>query len=249
MNFFDLFRFAKMNAEPGAGGGSLVTGGGDAAASAAPAATTDAPAATDALADINSTKTVGELEAEQAGQQQETPEAKAEREAAEAKAKTEVPEAYAEFKIPEGVQADTELLAEFSAVAKELGLTQDQAQKLVDLQAKTAIADTTARQQQLDQALAAQSERWANEIKNDPELGGAKFDSTIATAVKAMQAFGSPELRQLLNDSGIGNHPSMVKLFHSIGTSISEDKIVIPGTDSSTTEKSAAQIMFGDAFN
>ena len=44
------------------GGDSLLGGGG----TDAPAAAADTPASTDVLADINATKTVGELEAEQA---------------------------------------------------------------------------------------------------------------------------------------------------------------------------------------
>jgi hypothetical protein len=227
------------------GGDSLLGGGG----SDAQTTTAETPASTDVLADINTSKTVGELEAEQAAKDSaETPEAKLEREAAEAKA-NEVPETYEAYKLPEGVQVDEALLGEFNTVAKELGLTQAQAQKLVDLQAKTAAAGDTGRAEYLEQALKAQSDTWVNEIKNDPELGGAKFDATVSTAVKAISTFFGDDFRQLLNDSGIGNNPALIRGMHKIGVAISEDKLVIPGSDASVTEdKRAADVMFGDVF-
>lgn len=225
------------------GGDSLLGGAG----SDAPATIADAPASTDVLADINASKTVGDLEAEQAAKDNaEAPEAKLAREAAEAKA-NEVPDTYEAYKLPEGVQVDEALLGEFNTVAKELGLTQAQAQKLVDLQAKTAAAGEAGRAEFLEQALKAQSDKWVNEIKSDPELGGAKFDATVSTAVKAISTFFGDDFRQLLNDSGIGNNPALIRGMHKIGLAISEDKLVIPGSDASATEGvTAAQAIFGD---
>jgi hypothetical protein len=225
------------------GGDSLLGGGG----SDAPATTAETPASTDVLADINASKTVGELEAEQAAKDNaETPEAKIAREAAEVKA-NEVPETYEAYKLPDGVQVDEALLTKFNATAKELGLTQAQAQKLVDLQAETAAAGETGREEFLAQALKAQSDAWVNEIKSDPELGGAKFDATVSTAVKAISTFFGDDFRQLLNDSGIGNNPALIRGMHKIGLAISEDKLVIPGSDASATEEpSAAKTLFGD---
>lgn len=227
------------------GGDSLLGGGG----ADAPAVAADTQASTDVLADINATKTVGDLEAEQAAKDNaETPEAKLARETAEAKA-NEVPEAYEPYKLPEGVQVDEALLGEFNTVAKELGLTQAQAQKLVDLQAKTAAAGENGREEFLAQALKTQSDAWVNEIKSDPELGGAKFDATVSTAVKAISTFFGDDFRQLLNDSCIGNNPALIRGMHKIGLAISEDKLVIPGSDASVTEdKRAADVMFGDVF-
>lgn len=225
------------------GGDSLLGGGGS---DSAPAAD-PAPSNTDPLSSINDGKTVGQAEDEaKAAAESETPEAKLAREQAEAKA-NEVPETYEAYKLPEGVQVDEALLGEFNTVAKELGLTQAQAQKLVDLQAKTAAAGETGREEFLAKALKTQSDTWVNEIKNDPELGGAKFDATVSTAVKAISTFFGDDFRELLNDSGIGNNPALIRGMHKIGMAISEDKLVIPGSDASATEEvSAAKAMFGD---
>ena len=44
------------------------------------------------------------------------------------------PEKYEDFKLPEGMEVNTDLLDKATPVFKELNLTQDQAQKMVDLQ-------------------------------------------------------------------------------------------------------------------
>lgn len=262
MNIFQLFGVARhflMNEAGGgdAGGGSLL-GSAPAPAPAAPPAAepSSAPApANDVLTEFNKTETVGEAEArakaeaEAALKPNETPEEKSAREAAEKAKADAVPEAYADYTVPEGLTLDPAMLADANAVFKELGLSQEKAQKLIDLQTKYALGQDGARAEALKTALDKQSQDWTNEIKADPEFGGAKFDSTVATAVKAMQAFGDPQLRQLLNESGIGNNPSMVKLFARIGSAIGEDKIVIPGSDATEhTERRAADVLFGEAF-
>ncbi len=53
-----------------------------------------------------------------------------------------VPDTYADFVMPEGVELDSALLTEAAPLFKELGLTQDQAQKLVDFQAKQVQASS-----------------------------------------------------------------------------------------------------------
>lgn len=256
MNFFTLMRAARFPLMAEEGGTPAGGGGGDTFLSGAgsdPAPVTTPAATNDTLSELNKpTKTVGELAAEAEALKNETPEAKAAREATEKEAKDKadaVPETYEAFTVAEGLELNPEVMTEFSALAKELGLSQEKAQKLVDLQSKLALGEDTARQEALTKALDDQTKAWAEQIKNDPELGGAKFEATKATAVKAMQAFGSDPLRQILNESGLGNNPEFVRLFHKIGLAISEDHIVIPGSDASeVTEKRAADVMFGDVF-
>jgi len=230
-----IHRALKHYLQAEEGGDSLLGGSTD----QQPAATnTPATSDADTLAEINKPDLVDDP-----AKVEETPEAKLAREAKAA----EVPETYADFVMPEGVEVDAAMLTEFSTVAKELGLTQAQAQKLVDLQTKAATAGETGRQTQLEAALQAQSDAWVNEIKNDPELGGAKFDATVSTAVKAISTFFGDDFRALLNESGIGNNPALIRGMYKIGAAISEDKMVIPGSDASATEEpSAAKAMFGD---
>ncbi len=161
---------------------------------------------------------------------------------APAEAKAEAVE-YTDFTIPDGVELNPEVLADFKTLAKDLGITQENAQKFVDLQIQMENNRVAA----IEQAIVDQSKQWADAVKADKDIGGEKFEKTKEVAIKAVERFGSPELRNLLIDSGLGNHPEMVKLFHRIGQSISEDGLVLPGTQSNTTtNQRTADVLFGD---
>lgn len=144
------------------------------------------------------------------------------------------PDAYADFTTDEGFELDAGVLSDFQALAKELNLSQASAQKLIDLQGKLEAARATGAQQ----AITAQAETWAKAVENDAELGGEHFEATRETAAKAIQQFGSPELRQLLNETGLGNHPELVRFCQRIGKALSEDNLVLGGTQSGTGEMS-----------
>jgi hypothetical protein len=45
-------------------------------------------------------------------------------------------------------------------------------------------------------------------------------------AKKALDAFGTAELRSLLNESGLGNHPEVIRFMFRAGKAISEDSMV-----------------------
>jgi hypothetical protein len=136
------------------------------------------------------------------------------------------PEKY-EFKAPEGKQLDAETVEAFSEVAKELNLTQDAAQKML-----TAMSDKLG-QRQAAQVDAVRSQ-WAESSKADKEFGGDKITENLSVAKKALDTFGTAELRTLLNDSGLGNHPEVIRFMFRAGKAISEDRYVGPSTGSST---------------
>lgn len=143
------------------------------------------------------------------------------------------PEAYASFKLPEGMELDSEVLGEFTAFAKELNLSQDKAQKIVDFQAKLA-----AKQADEYQAAALkQGQEWASQVKNDPELGGDNYEKSVASAVKVIQSFGDDGLRDLLNNTGLGNHPALFKFCHRVSQAMSEDKFVMPGSQTAAPKE------------
>lgn len=128
------------------------------------------------------------------------------------------PEKY-EFKLPEGHALDAGVQEQFEATARELNMTQDAAQKLVEVMApKIAAAQAAAFEK-------VQTE-WVATAKADPELGGDKFDANLAVAKKAMDRFGSPALKTYLNETGLGNNPEMLRMMLKAGQAISEDKHV-----------------------
>ena len=140
------------------------------------------------------------------------------------------------FEMPDGIELDKTSSDEFVAIAKELKLPSDAAKKLVDLEVKRIQA-----QQESHSKLVAS---WAEQVKADKEIGGEKLDENLATARKAIDTFGTPELRDLLNSTGLGNHPEFVKLALKIGKAISEDGFVRGQPKSPATEGDLAKSLF-----
>lgn len=129
--------------------------------------------------------------------------------------KTEVPEQYEDFKLPDGVELNSELIEEFKPLAKELGLSQEQAQKLVDLQAKANASQLAAQEQAYNEQVAG----WRKEISEHPES-----KEMLANARKALDAFATDaEIRHFLTDTWLGNHPLVIKFLAKIGQSAGED--------------------------
>lgn len=142
----------------------------------------------------------------------------------EGKDETGPPEAY-EFKAPDGMELDRQLVDDFEPLARDLNLTQAQADQMVSLYAEKILPRIEAQQ---IEAWAEKTASWAKEAKADKELGGDKFEENMGTAKTALDKMGTPELVEFLNTTGLGNHPEMIRLFHRIGKSISDDAFHTP---------------------
>lgn len=125
-----------------------------------------------------------------------------------------------ELKLPDGVQAG-EGLEKFKGLAKEFGWKGEQAQKVLELFAEQQKAADVSSRAQLDKMHAG----WLESMKADKEIGGADFEANGQLARKAMLRFATPELRTFLNDSGLGNHPELVRLMCRVGKAVAEDSI------------------------
>jgi Predicted membrane protein len=131
-----------------------------------------------------------------------------------------------EFKLPEGVDLKGEALEELKTTAKELGLTQEQAQRVADLGAKQAQGFAA----QLVEQQKTMTAEWAEQTTTDKEIGGDKLSENLGVAKKALDSFGTPALKTLLNQSGLGNHPEVVRFMVKAGKAISEDGKLITGS-------------------
>jgi len=154
-------------------------------------------------------------------------------------AKTEAPAEYKDFKLPEGVEADAEVLASFKAEAKALKLTQEQAQKLVDMQTSLAAKQSKT----AHDAWTDVQKDWVEKAKSDKEYGGQAFNDNLALAKKAMDKFASPEFKQAMDLTGMGNHPELIRLLVNVGKHFKEDGVMKSGTESAGT-KDPAKVLF-----
>ena len=132
---------------------------------------------------------------------------------------------------PEGFEAlDEEAMTLATPLMRGLGLDAEKAQAflhdaapiITSMITKAREADAAATKTEQD-ALRAD---WASAIKADPEYGGAKFDKTVSNAGVFMDRFLDQEGRDLLNASGLGNHPSLVRAFAKAGMHFAEGEII-----------------------
>jgi hypothetical protein len=124
---------------------------------------------------------------------------------------------------PDGVESSDATLQEITAYAKENGLSNEQAQS----QLNREIDRTVKLTEDIYKAEADNHQKtvegWAEEVKNDPEMGGDNFDLTVSKAKRVIDKFGSDKLKEALNESGYGNHPEVVRLFAKISELDVED--------------------------
>lgn len=116
-------------------------------------------------------------------------------------------------------ELDNAVVEKFSEVAKELNLSQEAAQKVLDKMAPVIQA------RQAEQIEAVRKE-WGETSAADKEFGGEKLAANLDVAKKALDSFGTPELRALLHESGLGNHPEVIRFMFRAGKAISEDTYV-----------------------
>jgi uncharacterized protein (DUF4415 family) len=159
--------------------------------------------------------------------------------AAEEAASQGAPEEYADFKTPEGIQIDNELLNDFRPLAKELNLSQDKAQKIIDLYAGKITPALMKRQADAWQETLS---GWVDACKSDKEIGGDKFDSKLLDAQRVINTEGTPELKKVFDQYGLGNNPEMVRIFSRMAKYMKEDNIENQGKQTESKGKSMEAI-------
>ena len=120
--------------------------------------------------------------------------------------------------IPEGFELNQERMENFTAVAKEAGLSQENASKL----AAYGIQLMQESAQAVQQEFSARVNTWGEQAKT--ELG-AEFNNTVRLAASGIEVMEKqiPELRTMLNETGAGNHPVMIKAMAMIGKMVAEE--------------------------
>ncbi len=131
-----------------------------------------------------------------------------------------------ELTMPEGMELSKEQRELFDAQAQELKLSGEGAQKLLEISQRNQLSQLQAHKKQVD--------TWKNEVRQDKEIGGAAFESTISYANAGLQKFDpSGELLTILEQTGYGNNPHVVRFLAAIGRTHSEDKVIL-GSPSKT---------------
>lgn len=159
------------------------------------------------------------------------------------------PEAYADFTMPEGMEVDKGALEAFAPVAKDLKLTQEQAQKLVDLQVKSVQEAAAAH----GKAWGDIRTGWVDAVKADKDIGGDKLDGSVVNAKLAISKLGRTGkddngkdvnlFAQALEVTGMGDHPEVVFVLAKMGAIFADDSIDL-GNVFGDGPKSHAEILY-----
>ncbi len=149
------------------------------------------------------------------------------------------PEAYTDFTLPEGVEMNAAALEAFAPMAKDMGLSQEQAQKLVTMDAERQVQANQAFQQEVQDTI----DEWRETTKTDATIGGVNLDKSRAHTRVFLNKFASPALLELLDTTGLGNHLEFIRLCDAAGAAMGEDG-VSPGGLNTPAPKTTAQLFY-----
>src|SRR5262249_4660726 len=148
---------------------------------------------------------------------------------------------YSDFKLPEGATVDGEQLEAATTLFADSGLSQEQAQKFIDL----AVSREKVQAEAGLRAFVDLQNKWVSEIKADPDIGGGRLGATIASATRAIDRLAIPGLREALDLTGAGNNPAIVKAFARIGQMIAEDRFRPGNGAPPVAPRSPAEVIYG----
>ena len=167
---------------------------------------------------------------------------------------------YDPFKIPEGLQADEsalqdlgKTLGEFENLIKsgkyDHDIVQNFGQQLVDRHIAHVQKVVQQYQEAQFNAWENQKQSWFESFKSDPEIGGNRMETTTNAARQFIRNHGGnakqqQEFRDLMNTSGVGNHPAMIRLLAKANTAMSEGK-PLPASTPVSDKKGKAQTLYG----
>lgn len=136
---------------------------------------------------------------------------------------------YEGLTAPEGTTLDPADIELATPLMRQFGVPDDQAQAFLDGAAPIigAIVNRT-----LDGVTASMAENraevargWVEEIRADPEIGGANFDRSMADVARFRDQFCDPQTVADLAESGYANNPGLVRAFAKAGAALAEGSI------------------------
>lgn len=145
------------------------------------------------------------------------------------------------YTLPEGMTADDAVSDAMNPVFKEAGLTQKQVDTVVGEYAKLVQKDQEARAGKVDETLTG----WLDAAKNDPEIGGDKWDQSVKEANSVLDRFGDDDIDAALQQTGAGAHPAIIRLLTRVGKAIADDTFTT-GKRAETEKLSFEDKMYAD---
>lgn len=173
-------------------------------------------------------------------------------------AKFKAPDSY-DIKLPDDVKVDTAIVEKTAAIARELGLSQDNAQKALTFVAQEVQSEVAAQLAAWEAPSETnkdggpkwreQEEAWRAASLADKDLGNGNPESLKAHVTRATQVvakFGDKDLAAFFEKSGLGSNPATLRFLSKIGQAMSEGSLVIgdPGVKGDKSEEAVAARLF-----
>jgi len=139
---------------------------------------------------------------------------------AEPKPESGAPATYTDFTVPEGHTLDTATIESATPIFRELGLSQDQAQRLVSFYSEQ-IGKINSENEGFMETMRTQ---WREELKADKDIGG-KLDAVkvdISRALDRLPTEVRDNFKSAMDLTGAGDHPAIIKAMYSLASLIGE---------------------------
>ena len=137
----------------------------------------------------------------------------------------EVPEKY-EYEIPD--TWDEAYTAKVESIAKENKLTNEQMKVFAGFAQKEHQAAMQERQNNM--------QKWENDLRQEPEFAGENYNQAVQYAKMGLKHIDPKgELFSVLEESGYGSHPAVVKAMYQIGKMLDNDKFAGKGSGKDST--------------
>jgi hypothetical protein len=125
----------------------------------------------------------------------------------------------------EGAKYDEEMEAAFKPIAYKAGLTPRQAQTILDEYNTVTAKRMEGYSKTMEDGVGKLKTEW-----------GQNYDKNIGLAGRAVKELGGDELRAMLEETGLGNHPVLIKVFAKLGQDLVEEPMLIGDTPPATNE-------------
>lgn len=121
------------------------------------------------------------------------------------------------FELPElqGNEWDKDNIQEFTKVFHEAGVTQGQADIILNGYARMNNEIAVKAEEGIGESITQLKESW-----------GPNFERNLNLAQRAVEHLGGQEAKDIFNVSGVGSHPVLVEMFANIGRQLAEDNII-----------------------
>lgn len=130
-----------------------------------------------------------------------------------------VPEKY-EYEVPD--TWDEAYKAKVESIARENKLSNEQMKKFAEIAQNEHQAFIEARKKSM--------EAWEHELKQDQDFSSKNFNTAVQYARMGLEHIDTNgELKKVLEESGYGSHPAVVRAMYKIGKMLDNDKIVGKG--------------------